>query len=162
MHNHETENFTRKFGVITCSSTRTEEDDDSGKTVMELLENAGHEVVSYDVIKDDTDLIRETVQEFLDVCDAVIISGGTGITRYDVTIQAVSAIAEYEMTGFGHVFASLSLEEIGTGAALSRSAAFIVGRKPVFCLPGSPAGARLGVTGIILEQISHIHHELNR
>ena len=162
MHHHETENFSGKFGVITCSSSRTEDEDDSGKTIMELLENAGHEVVSYIVIKDDRDLIREKVQEFLEECDAVIISGGTGITRYDVTIQAVSSLAEYEMTGFGHVFASLSYDEIGTDAALSRSTAYIVDRKPVFCLPGSPSGARLGVAGIILEQISHIHHKLNR
>ncbi len=162
MHQHETENFSGKFGVITCSSSRTEDEDDSGKTIMELLENAGHEVVSYIVIKDDRDIIREKVQEFLEECDAIIISGGTGITRYDVTIQAVSSLAEYEMTGFGHIFASLSYDEIGTDATLSRSAAYIVDRKPVFCLPGSPAGARLGVAGIILEQISHIHHELNR
>ena len=162
MHHHEVEKFTGKFGVITCSSSRTEDEDESGKTIMELLENAGHEVVSYDVIMDDRDLIREKVQKFLEECDAIIISGGTGITRYDVTVQAVSSLAEYEMTGFGHVFASLSYQEIGTDAALSRSTAYVVDRKPVFCLPGSPAGARLGVADIILKQISHIHHELNR
>lgn len=162
MHHHETENFTGRFGVITCSSSRTKEDDESGKTIMELLENAGHEVVSYTVIQDDEALIKNTILDFLEECNAVIISGGTGITKYDVTIQAVSRIAEYEMTGFGHVFATLSYQEIGSRAALSRSTAFIVGRKPVFCLPGSPAGAGLGVTGIILEQIAHIHHELNR
>ncbi len=162
MHHHETKNFAGKFGVITCSSTRTQEDDDSGKTIMELLENAGHEVVSYEVIKDDEKLIRKTVLDFLEDSDAVIVSGGTGITKHDLTIQAVSSISEYEMTGFGHLFATLSYQEIGTNAALSRATAFVVQRKPVFCLPGSPAGANLGVSRIILEQISHIHHELNR
>ena len=162
MHHHETKGFSGKFGVITCSSSRTQDDDDSGKTIMDLLENAGHEVVSYEVIADDQIRIKNTVLDFLDQCDSVIISGGTGITRYDVTIQAVSSIAEYEMTGFSHVFATLSFQEIGTNAALSRATAFVVNRKPVFCLPGSPAGAKLGVSGIILEQIAHIHHELNR
>lgn len=162
MHNHETMDFSGKFGVITCSSSRNQEEDDSGKTIMEMLENAGHEVISYEVIPDDLAQIKNTVLDFLDDCDSVIISGGTGITRHDVTIQAVSDIAEYEMTGFGHVFATLSLQDIGTNAALSRATAFVVNRKPVFCLPGSPAGAKLGVSGIILEQIAHIHHELNR
>lgn len=162
MHPHETENFTGRFGVLTCSSSRTDEEDDSGKTIMEQLENAGHEVVSYKVIIDDLDLIRSTVLKFLGDCDAVIISGGTGITKHDVTIQAIAGISEYEMTGFSHVFAILSFNEIGTSAALSRATAFVVERKPVFCLPGSPAAAMLGVSKIILEQIAHMHHELNR
>lgn len=162
MHQHETKDFTGKFGVITCSSTRTQEDDDSGKTIMDLLENSGHEVVSYEVIRDDEKLIRKTVLDFLEDCDAVVISGGTGLTKHDVTVQAVSSISEYEMTGFSHLFAMLSFQEIGSNAALSRATAFVVERKPVFCLPGSPAGASLGVSRIILEQISHIHHELNR
>ncbi len=162
MHHHDTRNFIGKFGVITCSSSRTQDEDDSGKTIMELLENAGHEVSSYEVIRDDQIQIKDTVLDFLENCDAVIISGGTGITKYDVTIPAVSSIAQYEMSGFSHIFAAMSFQEIGTNAVLSRATAFIVNRKPVFCLPGSPAGAKLGVSRIILQQIGHIHHELNR
>lgn len=162
MHRHETEDYTAKFGVITCSSSRTEEDDDAGKKILDLLEQSGHEVARYAVIKDEEALIRRTVLEFLEECDSVITTGGTGITQHDVTVSSVARIAEYEMTGFAHVFAILSYEDIGTSAALSRATAFVVGRKPVFCLPGSPAGAELGVNGIILKEIAHIHHELNR
>ena len=162
MHQHEPNNFRGSFGVITCSSTRTKADDTSGKAVIKLIKGAGHEVAHYDVIRDDEELIRRTALEFLNGSDAVIISGGTGITKHDVTIQAISGISEYEMSGFSHVFALMSYQEIGTSASLSRSTAFIVNRKPVFCLPGSPAGAALGVEGIILKQIGHIHHELNR
>jgi molybdenum cofactor biosynthesis protein B len=91
-----------------------------------------------------------------------VISGGTGLTKNDVTIEAISSISEFEITAFSTIFSLLSYEEIGTSAIMSRSSAFVVDRKPVFCLPGSPKAAELGVKKIVLEQIDHIHHELNR
>lgn len=162
MHEHRIEGFRAKFGVMVCSSTRDEKSDEAGSRIISLLKDAGHELSRYEVVKDDQDAIRRNVEEFLRESDALIISGGTGITKHDVTIEAVSSIAEYEMSGFGHIFAILSYEEIQTSAVLSRASAFVVSRKPVFCLPGSPAGAETGVSKIILKQIDHIYHELNR
>ncbi len=162
MHEHRIENFKAKFGVLVCSSTRDVKSDEAGSKIISLLKENGHQVSRYEVVKDNADDIRRNVVEFLGDSDAVIISGGTGITKHDVTIETVSGLAEYEMKGFGHVFALLSFQEIGASASLSRASAFVVLRKPVFCLPGSPKGAELGVKEIILKEIDHIHHELNR
>lgn len=162
MHEHRIDNFKGKFGVMVCSSTRDVNSDEAGSKIISLLKGAGHQISRYEVIKDDANIIRRNVVEFLQDSDALIISGGTGITSNDVTVDAVSTLAEYELKGFGHVFALLSFNEIGTSAVLSRASAFIVLRKPVFCIPGSPKGAELGVNRIILKEIDHIHHELNR
>lgn len=162
MHEHRIENFTAKFGVLVCSSTRDEKTDEAGSRILSLLKDKGHKISHYEVVKDDPETVRRTVSEFLADSDAVIISGGTGITAHDITVDTVSEMADYEMSGFGHLFSILSYREIGTSAIMSRASAFIVSRKPVFCLPGSPAGAELGVRDIILEQIDHIHHELER
>jgi len=161
-HSHRIKNFHANFSVITCSSTRTSENDDSGKGIISAIERAGHRVVNYEVINDDVETIRGTVDAFIKSSDAIIITGGTGITKRDVTIEAVRGIAEYEMTGFSTVFSIISFRDIGTSAIMSRSTAFIVKRKPVFCLPGSVSGALIAVESIILEQIDHIHHELQR
>lgn len=162
MHEHRIEGFKARFGVLVCSSTRDRKTDEAGSRIMVLLKDRGHEVTRYEVVKDDVAAIQRNVKEFLDGADAVVISGGTGITSHDVTVEAVSSMAQYEMKGFAHVFALLSYNDIGSSAVLSRASAWIVDRKPVFCLPGSPKGAELGISGIILEQIDHIHHELNR
>lgn len=162
MHDHRMSGYHARFGVIVCSSTRDKRTDEAGSRIMSLLKDNGHEIVNYSVIKDNADIIRKTVKDFLEDCDSIIISGGTGITTYDVTTETVASIAEYEMTGFGHVFAILSHQEVGTSAVLSRSTAFVVDRKPVFCLPGSPSGAAMGVEKIILKEIDHIQHELRR
>ncbi len=159
---HRIANFSAKFAVITCSSTRRPENDDSGKGIIAEVTRSGHSVTVYRVVNDDVAEIQNAIKESLAQCDAVIITGGTGITSRDLTPQAVSPLAEYEMTGFGHLFSQISFREIGTSAVMSRSTAYIVGRKPVFCLPGSPGGALLGVREIVLKQIDHIIHELGR
>lgn len=161
-HEHRIENYRATFGIITCSSTRTRENDESGMKIMELVQGAGHDVLEYAVVDDDSEKIKDAVRRSVLKCDAVIISGGTGITSRDVTVDAVRSISQFEMTGFGHVFAILSYNRIGTSAVMSRSTAFVVDRKPVFCLPGSPEAADLGVRHLILDQIDHIHHELVR
>lgn len=159
---HRIPDYSARFAVITCSSTRRPENDESGKAIISAVTSAGHTVPVYMVVDDDIAEIQSAVRESLQKCDAVIITGGTGITSRDVTPQAVSSIAEYEMTGFGHLFSQISFREIGPSAVMSRSTAYIVGRKPVFCLPGSPGGSLLGVKEIILRQIDHIIHELRR
>ncbi|MEM0156777.1 MAG: molybdenum cofactor biosynthesis protein B [Thermoplasmataceae archaeon] len=162
MHDHRISGFAASFHVITCSSTRTVENDDSGRGIIDVIREKGHRISGYEIVDDDMELIRKAVISGLESSDAVIITGGTGITSRDVTIEAVRGIADYEMTGFGHVFALISFQKIGASAIMSRSAAFIVKRKPVFCLPGSPDGSILAVSSLILDQIDHIHHELGR
>jgi molybdenum cofactor biosynthesis protein B len=138
------------------------ENDDSGRGIVNAIREKGHSVSGYQIVDDDVEDIQKAVLSGLESSDALIITGGTGITSRDVTIEAVRGIADYEMTGFGHVFALISFQRIGASAIMSRSTAFIVGRKPVFCLPGSPGGSMLAVSELILDQIDHIHHELGR
>ncbi len=162
MEMHREKEFKSRFSVITCSSSMTEENDESGRIIKELINGTKHSVVNYAVVKDDKKSIVEKAKYFLTSSDALVISGGTGLTKNDVTIEAISSISEFEITAFSTIFSLLSYEEIGTSAIMSRSSAFVVDRKPVFCLPGSPKAAELGVKKIVLEQIDHIHHELNR
>ncbi len=147
---------------MTCSSSRTIDNDESGRAIKTVIEHSSHSVANYAVIKDEETIIVDYVKRFLSNSDAVVISGGTGLTRNDVTIKAVSSISEFEITAFSTIFSLLSYQEIGTSAIMSRSSAYIVDRKPVFCLPGSPKAAELGMKRIILDQIDHMHHELNR
>jgi len=162
MESHRDREFRARFSIITCSSSRTEENDNSGRVMKELLSKTKHSLVNYAVVADDEHAITDCIRRFLPNSDAIVISGGTGITKNDVTIRAVSSISEFEISAFSTIFSLMSFEQIGSSAVLSRSSAFVVDRKPVFCLPGSPKAAELGMKRIILEQIDHIHHELNR
>lgn len=162
MHDHRIENLKAKFSVIVCSSTRNKDNDTSGQEINSALREAGHDVTYYEVVKDDPDAIKDAVETALRQSDCLIISGGTGITSHDVTIETARSIAEKEIHSFSTLFALLSYQQIGTSAIMSNSSAFLVNRKPVFCLPGSPSGASLGVKGIILKEIDHILHESRR
>ncbi len=162
MHEHRMPGFRPVFSVLVASSTRKKGDDDSGSSIIEVLKNNGNSVSGYEVVTDDVETIRESVKRLLGKSDALVISGGTGLSARDFTIEAVRGIATKEITGFSHVFAMISYHEIGTSAIMSNASAFVVDSKPVFCLPGSPSGARTGVEKLILPEIDHIVHELNK
>ncbi|MCI0763744.1 MogA/MoaB family molybdenum cofactor biosynthesis protein [Bacillus sp. TL12] len=151
--------------IITVSDTRTEETDKSGKLLKELLVEAGHTVTAYEIIKDDKEDIRQAVlsgyhQEDVDV---ILTNGGTGITKRDVTIEAVSALLDKEIVGFGELFRMISyLEDIGSAAMLSRAIGGTIGRKVVFSMPGSSGAVRLAMNKLILPELGHITFELHR
>jgi len=144
--------------VVTVSSTRTREDDPSGDIVETTLANAGHDIVTRDVIRDDLDGIQNVVVALTDRSDvdAVVTTGGTGITPDDVTVEAVSPLFDKELPGFGELFRILSYEDVGTKALASRATAGVVDGSVVFCLPGSEAAATLGVEELIAEEIGHL------
>ena len=143
--------------IVTISDTRTEETDKSGQLLHELLKEAGHTVTSYEIVKDDKESIhREDV-------DVVLTNGGTGITKRDVTIEAVSALLHKEIVGFGELFRMISyLEDIGSSAMLSRAIGGTIGRKVVFSMPGSSGAVRLAMNKLILPELGHITFELHR
>ncbi|PFK47968.1 molybdenum cofactor biosynthesis protein [Bacillus cereus] len=151
--------------IITVSDTRTEETDKSGKLLKELLVEAGHTVTAYEIVKDDKEEIRQAVlsgyhQEDVDV---VLTNGGTGITKRDVTIEAVSSLLDKEIVGFGELFRMISyLEDIGSAAMLSRAIGGTIGRKVVFSMPGSSGAVRLAMNKLILPELGHITFELHR
>jgi len=131
--------------------------DTSGEIAKELVIKNGHEVVYYDILPDKEDKIYEGISKALNTdADFVITSGGTGLTKTDVTIEVVSKLINKEMPGFGELFRQKSYEEIGTAAVLSRAIAGVIRGKAIFCLPGSPDAVRLALTGIIMPEIAHI------
>ncbi|HEX9843438.1 MAG TPA: MogA/MoaB family molybdenum cofactor biosynthesis protein [bacterium] len=151
-------------GVITVSDTRTEDTDKSGQLIKELLKSGGHATSAYHIIKDEPGQIRPLLQTLLARADveALIVNGGTGVARRDVTFDVVSALVEKPLPGFGELFRMLSYEEIGSAAMLSRAMAGAIGGKVVFSMPGSSAAVRLAMEKLILPELPHIVHELRK
>src|SRR5690606_1758561 len=105
-------------GIITVSDTRTEETDESGRLLRELLTGAGHSVEAYAIVKDEMAAIRRTVLNFAERVDFIVVNGGTGMTPRDVTIEACRPLFSKEVEGFGELFRILSFEEIGSAALM--------------------------------------------
>ncbi len=151
--------------VITVSDTRTEETDKSGKLMMEMLENEGHIISDYVIVKDEAEPIKMAV---LKGCsdpgiDVVLTNGGTGIAKRDVTIETVQSLFEKEITGFGELFRMLSYQEdIGSAALLSRATAGVLNDKAIFSTPGSTGAVRLAMVKLILPEIGHVVRELKK
>src|SRR3989338_3256426 len=149
--------------VITVSDSRTPENDDSGKSIIKLLEKNNHEIINYSIIKDNKKSINEKINQLIHnkKINAIITNGGTGIAKKDVTIEAIKPLFEKELAGFSSLFAKLSYDTIGSAAVLSRAAAGIVNKKIIFCLPGSPEAVELAMNKLILPEIGHIVKHLS-
>jgi molybdenum cofactor biosynthesis protein B len=142
--------------VITVSTTRTEESDVSGRIIKDLLREGDVEITHYAVIPDNVERIRSEVYTALGVASCIIVTGGTGLTSDDCTIEAVAPLLEKKMDGFGELFRMKSYDEIGTAAILSRAVAGIIGGRAVFCIPGSSKAVTLATRDIIVPEIRHI------
>ena len=153
---HEVETVT--FGVVTVSTSRTLEDDKSGDALEALIEDAGHDVARRELVGDDRDAITATVAALVeaDGIEAVVLTGGTGLSPEDVTVEAVRPLTDQEIPGFGELFRMLSYDDIGPRALLSRAFAGSCDGVPVFCLPGSTQGATFGTEELILPTIGHV------
>ena len=153
-----------RVAVLTISDTRTPETDTGGETVEALMRDAGHDIVGRDIVRDDASAIRTKLVELLarpDV-DAVVTTGGTGISARDTTYEVVDRMLEKKLDGFGEIFRMLSYDEIGAAAVLSRCVAGTVGTKFVACLPGSRNAVRLAVEKLLVPEISHVVFELRK
>ena len=147
--------------VITVSDTRTLETDTGGARVAERLAQAGHPVVSREIVRDDPDAIAEALREALsrDEIAAVILTGGTGVAPRDVTPEAVEPLLERVIPGFGELFRMLSFGDIGSAALLSRALAGVASGRVVFVLPGSRGAVELAMEKLILPEIGHLAGE---
>lgn len=150
--------------VCTISDSKTPETDTSGELLRELLQDAGHEVVGYRIVRDEPGQVRDVVQT---ACadpgvQAVIFTGGTGITSRDQTFEALEALLDKRLTGFGELFRMLSYQEIGSAAMLSRAQAGVRAGRLIFSLPGSPAACRLALERLILPELGHLVREVSR
>ncbi len=132
--------------------------DESRDLILKLLKDHGHTVAAQRLITDDKAMIQETMSEMLSSSkvDAIISTGGTGITPADVTIEAVKSILQKELPGFGELFRHLTFQEIGSAAVMSRAMAGVAKGKAVFCLPGSPHAVKLCLERLILPETAHI------
>jgi molybdenum cofactor biosynthesis protein B len=150
--------------VITVSTTRTKDDDISGKSIIGFLEGNGHTVLYYEVVKDDKSKISWSLEHNLkeEGVQAIIINGGTGIGKKDVTIEAVSPYLEKVLVGFGEMFRYLSFREIKSPAILSRAIAGVSKGKIVFCLPGSTNACKMAMEQLIIPELGHIVYELKK
>jgi molybdenum cofactor biosynthesis protein B len=144
--------------VITASDTRTPETDTSGRTIRTLLEESGHRVAAYDVLPDEPARIARRIGEHLRDAsiDAVLVNGGTGVAPRDTTYEAVDALLEKRLDGFGELFRMLSFAEIGAAAMLSRAVAGIAGGTVVFSMPGSTKAVELAMRRLVLPELGHL------
>lgn len=155
-----------RCAVLTVSDTRTIETDKGGQTVKALLEtiNTVVQPEHYRIVKDDKTEIQGQLRSWLaEDLDVIITTGGTGIAPRDVTIESVSPLLTKEIEGFGELFRYLSYtEDVGTRALLSRAVGGTIGNKLIFCLPGSTGAVKLGMNKLILPELNHLVHEMNK
>jgi molybdenum cofactor biosynthesis protein B len=149
--------------VLTVSDTRSESDDVSGATAVERLEGAGHHVQARAIVRDEMLEIRARLSEWIADAeiDAVVATGGTGLSRRDVTPEALAPLVTKAIPGFGELFRQLSLEEIGVSTLQSRAEAARCGDTFVFLLPGSPGAVRLAMDRIVIPQLDVRHRPCN-
>jgi molybdenum cofactor biosynthesis protein B len=147
--------------VVTVSDTRTLETDSGGALAAELLERAGHPVVSRTLVRDEPQAIAAALRELLarGAVRAVVLTGGTGIAPRDRTPEAVEPLLERVIPGFGELFRALSYQEIGSAALLSRALAGLAAGRVVFVLPGSRGAVRLALEKLVLPELAHLAGE---
>jgi molybdenum cofactor biosynthesis protein B len=150
--------------LLTVSDSRTEETDESGKLLKQKLLEGGHKVVYYTLLKNDSDAVKNTIEELLGNEDVrvIITGGGTGVSKRDITVETVSGIIEKRLDGFGELFRSLSFQEIGTASIMSRAIAGVTGGKVIICIPGSLGATKLAAEKIIVPEIGHMVREASR
>ncbi len=147
-----------KIAVISVSTTRNLSEDKSGAWIKKQAKKEGHEVIIHQVVTDDIDAIDSLTMHVVEkiVPDVVIMTGGTGLSPKDVTVEAVKPMFVKELTAFGILFAQLSFEEIDSAAILSRATAGIIKDTVVFCIPGSIKACKLACNNLIFPELGHI------
>ncbi|AIQ59068.1 MogA/MoaB family molybdenum cofactor biosynthesis protein [Paenibacillus borealis] len=149
--------------IITVSDTRTMETDTGGPLIQNMLEEAGYTVIGRTIVKDDYEDIRELVYKnsVHSGIEAVLLTGGTGISPRDTTYEAVASLLDKSLPGFGEIFRLLSFtEDIGSAAMLSRAIAGTIGSTAVFSMPGSTGAIKLAMERLILPELRHVMREI--
>lgn len=151
-----------RVALLTISDTRTLADDRSGAYLERSLGDAGHQVVVREIVRDELDTIVTRLRAHMaDEIDVIVTTGGTGLTRRDVTPEAVAAVTTKCIPGFGELFRMLSYEEIGTSTIQSRAVGALCGPSLVFALPGSTGACRTAFEKILVTQLDSRHKPCN-
>ncbi len=150
--------------VITCSDSRTAASDEGGRIIKSMLADRGHVLSGSAIVPDEpARILHELELARAAGAQAVLITGGTGISRRDSTFEAISSAIARPLPGFGELFRALSFQEIGSAAMLSRAVAGVTrDGLLVFAMPGSPAAVKLACDRLILPELTHLLEELQR
>lgn len=153
-----------RCAVITVSDTRTAETDTGGKTLCEGLVAAGHTLVARHIVADEPAQLEPLVRNLAagETVDAVLLTGGTGISSRDQTYETITRLFTKTLPGYGELFRQLSFAEIGAAAMLSRATGGLVGKCVVLTMPGSPAAVKLALSQLILPELGHLTREARR
>jgi molybdopterin adenylyltransferase len=153
-----------KVYVVTCSDSRTDATDEGGRIIKSKLADRGHVLAGSAIVRDEPALILKELETARAAgAQAVLITGGTGISGRDATFEAVSGAIARPLPGFGELFRMLSFQEIGSAALLSRAVAGVTREGlVVFAMPGSPAAVKLACDRLILPELTHLLEELQR
>ena len=151
------------IAIMTVSDSRTEETDTAGKTLVDKLLEAGHQLAEKTIVIDNRYAIREVISRWIanSEIQAIVTTGGTGLTGRDITPEAIKPLFDKEIEGFGELFRSLSYQYIKTSTIQSRALAGLANGTPIFCLPGSPGACRDGWDDIIVHQLDCRHRPCN-
>jgi molybdenum cofactor biosynthesis protein B len=149
------------LAVMTVSDTRTLATDDSGDLIIALAQAEGHRLLERVIVPDEPDRMRPILLHWSQhgQVDAILVTGGTGISLRDRTFETVSALLTRPLPGYGELFRMLSFAEIGSACILSRAIGGLIGRVAILVMPGSPAAVELAMTKIILPELPHIVRE---
>lgn len=152
-----------KIAILTVSDSRDLSSDRSGDLLEQRVREAGHELVARDIVRDELDEIVARLRAWIAApgVEVVLTTGGTGVTGRDVTPEALAAVAEKRIPGFGELFRWLSYDKIGTSTIQSRADAGVAGGTYIFCLPGSPGACRDAWDLILREQLDIRHRPCN-
>jgi molybdenum cofactor biosynthesis protein B len=153
-----------RLAVVTVSDTRTLESDTSGALILELTEAAGHQILDRAIVPDEPARISLLLEQYgrRDDLDAVLITGGTGISPRDQTFETVSALLSKPLPGYGELFRMLSFAEIGPACMLSRAVGGLMGELAILVMPGSRAAVNLAMTKIVLPELPHLVREARK
>ncbi|NTZ41945.1 molybdenum cofactor biosynthesis protein B [Altererythrobacter sp. SALINAS58] len=151
------------IALLTVSDTRTQADDTSGDILAERIESAGHMLAARAIVRDDADALVAQLEAWIDdsAVDAVVSTGGTGLTGRDVTPEALDRVKEKEIPGFGELFRWLSYKSIGTSTVQSRAMAVLSRGTYIFALPGSNGAVSDGWDGVLAEQLDSRNRPCN-
>ena len=151
------------IALLTVTDTRTFDNDKSGAILVDKINEANHVLLDRKICKDNKDEIVLILKEWLknEKIDAIITTGGTGLTGRDITPEALDEIADKYIPGFGEVFRTISLKTVGTSAIQSRACAVLSNGKYIFALPGSSGGVRDAWDGILKHQLNSNHKPCN-
>ena len=151
------------IALLTVSDTRGPENDTSGDILAERIQSAGHTLADRAIEKDDADVLERRFNRWIDdpAIDAIVSTGGTGLTGRDVTPEALNRVKDKDIEGFGERFRWISFQTIGTSTVQSRACAVVARGTYIFALPGSNGAVKDGWDGILAEQLDSRNRPCN-